>query len=112
MELLQLSPAALQKPNALGSSLLLPELQAGELAKGLRTYSSVGEYLKYNYFPVWGLPTQEVWDLIILHILGHIYWQFPVFFINYCSAVLCDLGVLMGGHELKILYSALFSYRV
>lgn len=73
MELLQLSPAALQSQMLWEVLSLLPQLQAGELAKGLRTFTSVGEYLQYNYFPVWGLPTQGVRDLIILYILGHIF---------------------------------------
>lgn len=73
MKLLQLSPAALQSQMLWEVLSLLPELQAGELAKGLRTLTPVGEYLQYNYFPVWGLPTQGVWDLIILYILGHIF---------------------------------------
>lgn len=78
MELLQLSPTALQSQMLWEVLSLLPELQAGELAKGLRTLTSVGEYLQYNYFPVWGLPTQGVWDLIILYILGHIIYLLAV----------------------------------
>ena len=46
--------------------LLMPDIQAGELDMGLGTLIPVGKPLQYNYFPVCGLPTSWVWDLILL----------------------------------------------
>ena len=58
-------------------------------------------------------PPWEVWDLIIswTHSSYHLVWHFfmsldvecPVFFINGCSAVSCDLGGLVSGGELMVL---------
>ena len=53
------------KPDAQGLSLLLPDPQDGKPDKGVRTLASVGEPLWYNYFPVCGLFTQWLWDLIL-----------------------------------------------
>ena len=39
----------------------------------LRTFTSVGELLWYNYFPVCSSPTWWVWDLILLQLLLS-YW--------------------------------------
>ena len=48
-----------------GILLLLSDPQAREPDMGLRTITPVGEPLRYNYFPVCGLPTRWVWDLIL-----------------------------------------------
>ena len=44
----------------------MPDPQAEELDMALRTLTLVGELLQYNYFPVCVLPTQWVWNLIML----------------------------------------------
>ena len=42
--------------------------QAGEPDVELRTLTPVGELLWYNYFPVCGWSTQQVWHLILLQL--------------------------------------------
>ena len=47
----------------------MPDPQAWELDVGLRTLTSVGEPLKYSYFPVCELPTWWVWGCLY-HIIS------------------------------------------
>ena len=49
-----------------GLLLLLSDPLAGKTTVGLRTLTPVAKLLWYNCFPVCGLPTQEVWDFILL----------------------------------------------
>ena len=49
-----------------GSSSPLPDPQTGEPDMGLRTLTPLRELLRYDYFPVCGLPTCLAWDLIVL----------------------------------------------
>ena len=122
MELLHLRPAGFQSQMLWGFLLPIPDPQAGEGDMGLRTLTLVGEPLWYNYFPVCGLPTQNVWDLIMSQKLPsfylvvacsfslnvkYIFCRFQVFFIEGCS-VSCDFGVFPRGTELKSFYSAFF----
>ena len=64
MELLHTSPAGPQSQMPQGLLLPMPDPQAWEPDVGLRTLTSVGEPLKYSYFPVWGPPTQQVWGCL------------------------------------------------
>ena len=64
MEFLWSNPAGLQS-HILWGLLLLPDLQPGNPAVGLRTFTPVEELLECNYFPVCGSPTWCVWDLIL-----------------------------------------------
>lgn len=49
-----------------GFFLLMPDLQAGDPDMGLGTLTPAGEPVWYNYFLVCGLPTWQVWDLIMM----------------------------------------------
>ena len=49
-----------------GLFLPMQDHQAGEPDAGLRTLSPLGVPLRYNYFPICGLPTQWLWDLSFL----------------------------------------------
>ena len=103
--------------------LLFPKTdpQAGEPDMGLRTLTPVGEPLQYNYSPVWGSPTpSQVYGIwlycecapltvslwFLLYVFGYRI-SFLVgsylFFIDGCSAVSCDFGVLTRGGELQVL---------
>ena len=94
-----------------GILLLLSDPQAREPDMGLRTITPVGEPLRYNYFPVCGLPTRWVWDLILSWLrpsyylmasslsldVGTFFGRFKHFFVDGCLAVTCDFvrrGVL------------------
>ena len=68
VELLHSSPAGLQKPNTLGLLLLMLDLQAGEPDVGLITllWQNFCDIIIFQYSPVCGSTTWEVWDLIIL----------------------------------------------
>ena len=84
---------------------------------------SVGELLWYNCFPVCGLPTQRVWDLILLRLypsyhltvastlsldVGYPFCRFQCFSIDGCSAVSCDSSALARRGECMSFYSAIF----
>ena len=49
-----------------GSFSLCQTLRLVGAQRGLRTLTSMGKLLWYNYFPVCRLPTQQVWDLTLL----------------------------------------------
>ena len=105
-----------------GVLLPIPGPQAGEPDMGLRSLTPVGEPLQYSCFPVCGLPTRQVWDLLISQkhpsycldetslslSVGNLFW-FPVYFVDGCSAVSCNFGVLMREGELESFYSAILS---
>ena len=61
--------------------------QAGEPDVGLRTFTPVGELLWYNYFPVCGLPTWHIWDLILL-------WLHPSYCLTVASSLSLDVEYL------------------
>ena len=65
VEFLQSNPAGLQSQILCGLLLPLPDPQAGKSDVGLRTFTSVGQLLWYNHFPIYGSCTQQVWDLIL-----------------------------------------------
>ena len=65
VESLLSNPAGLQSWFLWGLLLLLRDPQAGKPDVGLRIFTPVRELLWYNYFPVCGLPTRHVWDLIL-----------------------------------------------
>ena len=69
VEFLQSNPTGLQSQILWVLLLPLPDPQAGEPDMGLRTFTPVRELLWYNYFPVCGLPTQHVWDFIMIFIM-------------------------------------------
>ena len=110
------------KPILWGFLLLLPDLQAGKPDVGLRTFTPVGELLWCNYFPVCGLPTRWVWDLILswlcpsYHLVASFFVfgcmvsflsGFSVFFVSGLSAVSHDFGVFVGRGELTSFYSVI-----
>ena len=93
---------------------------------GLKTFTPVGELLRYNYFPVCGLATRQVWDLILSRLrpsyrlvvasslsvgVGYFFFligsSVVVFFVDGCSAVSCDFGVLLRRGELTSFYSSI-----
>ena len=104
--LLQLSPTGFQSQMFWGLILLMLDLGLGSQTVGLRTLTPVEEPLQYNYSPVCGLPTPGGWDLIIspvyptrptlislwflLPLFVGISWYVLVFFIDGCSADICD----------------------
>ena len=49
-----------------GDSVPLSDPQAGKPDVGFRTFTTVGELLWYYCSPVYGSPTQQVWDLTLL----------------------------------------------
>ena len=51
-------------PNVLGAPPPMPDPQVCEPDTGLRTVTSVGELLRYSYFPVCGQPTWWVWGCL------------------------------------------------
>ena len=56
-----------------------------------RAYSPVVELLWYNYFPVCELPTQQVWDSILLQLC------LSYSFVEASSSL--DIGVFFGGFQ-------------
>ena len=51
-----------------GLLLPMPDTQAGKRDVGLKTFTPMGKHLWYNYFPVYGLPTEQVEDFIFLQL--------------------------------------------
>ena len=101
-------------------NLIFPVMNpwAGEPDGGAQNSLSCGENsaIYCCYCPVWGLPTWDIWDLIILpvhpsyaypcgyffvSVVEDIFWKVPVHFINCCSADSCDFGVLIRDSELR-----------
>ena len=119
VELLQSSPSGLQSQMLWGLLLPMPDPSAGEPNVRLRALSPVGDLLQYNYSPVCGSPSQVVWDLIILRLLWFLLMSLDVeylfvvglSFIDGCSAVSCDFGVLVRGGE-PILISFRINYAM
>ena len=113
--LLQLSLSGLQCQMLCGLGFLLLDPWVGESDVGLRFLTPVGEPPQYNDSPVCGSPTLRVWDLVTLRpcpsypyhcgslfislVVGDLFWEVPVIFINGDSADSCDFGVLMRGGE-------------
>ena len=81
------SPAGLQSQILWDLLLPLPDPQAGEPDVGLSTFAPVGELLWYNYFPVCGLPTWQVWDMILS-------WLHPSYHLTVASSLSLDVGYL------------------
>ena len=73
------------RPDSLGISVPLLDLQAGNPDMRFRTFTIVQEHLWYYCSPVCGSPTHWVWDLIWL-------WMHP----SYCLAVASSLSLDMG----------------
>ena len=112
------------KSDSLGASHPLSDSKAWKPAVGLRTFTPVGELLWYNYFPVCGLPTWQVRDLILS-------WLYPLlsshctffvfgcrvsflvgsrmFLLLFCQYLFssCDFGVFVRSSELMSFYSAI-----
>ena len=83
VELQHSSPTGLQNQCSGGSSQCQTP-QAGEPDMGLRTLIPVGDPLQYDYFPVCGLPTWQVWNWIRS-------WQHPSYHLVVASSL--SLGV-------------------
>ena len=124
MKFLGSNPTGLQSRMLRGLLFSVPGLQAEESDMGLRTFTPVGEPLRYNYFPVHVSPTQ---DLILLQMhpsyhfivasslsldIAYAFWQIPVgffvLFVSGSSAVSCDFGVFMRGERTSF-YSTILS---
>lgn len=82
MGLPKLSPAGLQG-QMLKGLILQQDLWVCGSEVGPRTLTPVGDPLQYNYFPVLGLPTWEVWHFYIssLPLLSILLWFFVHIFI-------------------------------
>lgn len=65
MEILNSSVNVLQSQMLLGILLLMSDPQVGKPDMGLITLTPVRKPLQYNYFPICGSPTQQVWDLLM-----------------------------------------------
>ena len=118
MGLLQLSPLAFNVKCSGGSSSPYHTPGLGSLTWGLRALTPVGQPLQYNYSPICGSPTQQVWDLItsqvcpsspscrgsifMFLVVEDLFWWVLVFFLDGCSADGCDFGVLVRGGELRV----------
>ena len=87
VEILQSNPAGLQSQILWGFPVLLPDHQSGKPDLGLRNFTPVGEHLSFNHYPVWGSPTQQVWDLILS-------WLFPSYHLLVASCLSLDVGYL------------------
>ena len=61
VEPLYTSTNGLQRQMLWGVLSSMPDPQSGEPGTGLRTLTSVGEPLQYNYFPVCGSPKCGIW---------------------------------------------------
>ena len=109
------------KPNALGAILLTPDPQAGEPDVELRILTPMSELLQL-FSSLWvAHPVIMGFDYIMsVPLLPSCCDFFFVFgcrisflvssSLFYCySAVSCDFGVLMGGGEHKVFYSAIWS---
>ena len=68
LEVLQSNLTSLQSQILWGLFLPLLDPQAGKPEVGLRTFAPVRELLLYNCFPLCGLPTWRVLDLILLQL--------------------------------------------
>ena len=66
VEVVQSNPARLQSLILWEFLLPLPDPQVGKRDVGLKTFTPVGGLLWYNCSPVCELPTQQLWDLILL----------------------------------------------
>ena len=65
VKVLQSNLTGLQSQIPLGLLVLLLDPKAGKPDVGLRTFTTVGELLWYNCSQVCGLPTWQVWGLIL-----------------------------------------------
>ena len=125
VEILQSNPAGLQSQILWGFPVLLPDHQSGKPDLGLRNFTPVGEHLSFNHYPVWGSPTQQVWDLILswlcpsYHLIAASPLSLDVGYILLggfqclpvigCSALSCDFGALARGGEHTSFYSAILN---
>ena len=88
---------------------------------GVRTFTIVGEFLWYYCSPVCGLPTQQVWDLILLWLC--LSYRLTVasplsldvgnhFFGGFQSLPVdsCNFGALTGGDERTSFYSTILNH--
>ena len=122
VELLRSNPICIQSQMLWGILLLMPDPQAGVPDVGLRTLAPMEKPLWFNYFPVCGLLTQQVWDLIVSQMhpsyclivaslslkVEYLFGRFQVF-CWWFSAVSCDFDVFMRRGELKCFYSTILS---
>ena len=69
VEVLLLNTTGLQSQIPCGVPVLLADSQAVKPDMGLKTFTTVGELLWYYCSPICGLPTQWVWNLILLILL-------------------------------------------
>ena len=80
VEFLWSNPTGLQSQILWVVLHLFPDPQLGEPSTELKTFTTAGELLWHNYFPVCGLLTQWIWDLILFwfhpfyHLLGLPWW--------------------------------------
>ena len=88
VEFLQSNPTAFQSQLLWELLLPLPDPQSGKPDMGLRTFTPVGEFLWYNCFPVCGLATRRVWDLILLQLC-------PSYHLVMASPLSLDVGYLV-----------------
>ena len=121
MELLSTSPTGLQCQMLWGLFLLMLDPQAWGPDVEFRTLTPVGESLWYSYFPVCGLPTQQVGGCLY-HIIIHptilmwpplclleediFFWKFLVHLVEGCSSFGCNSVVFMRG-GLQSFYSTI-----
>ena len=97
VEVLQLNPVGLQSQIPWQFLLPLPDPQVGNPDMGLRIFIIVVELLWY-YSPVCGLPTLQIWDLILLLLcpfyclivssplsldMGYLFWSVPASFCHW-----------------------------
>ena len=69
VEVMLLNPTDLQSQIPWGFPVPLADPQAGKPDMGLKPFTIVGELLWYYCSPICGLPTQWVWNLILLILL-------------------------------------------
>ena len=68
VEFLVSNPGGLQNHILWGFLLPLPNAQAEKPNMRLKTFSPVGEFLWYIYFPFCESPTRPLWDLTLLQL--------------------------------------------
>ena len=118
------------RPDSPGIPSPFVGLQAGKPDMGLRTFTTVGELLRYYCSPVCGSPNKWVWHLIFIMIepflsgclaaasslsldMGYLFFvgfQCPP--VDGCSTTSCNFDALSGGDERTPFYSTIFNWTL
>ena len=124
VEVLQLNPVGLPSQIPWQFLLPLPDPQVENPDMGLRIFIIVVELLWYYCSLVYGLPTLQIWDLILLLLcpfyclivssplsldMGIFFGRFPHPSVTGCSTASCNLSVLTGGSEHMSFYSTILN---